>query len=363
MGYIDAIKTAILIFPIISLLFTFPFILYQYHTYGSIHKYRTIIIYSFIFYLLVIYFLVILPLPKINETKPFTSAMIRLVPFTFVKDFIEETSFCIFLPNTYIKSFTEPCFYIVLFNIFMMIPYGIYLHYYFRCSFQRTILFSFLLSLFFEVTQLTGLYFIYPCPYRVFDVDDLILNTLGGGLGYFLSYFIMRYLPKRDKINQESLEDGKIVSGFRRITIFLLDMILYFVFLNYIRCLGIRLDIIYLRWLIFIIYYGIIPIVLGNRTISSLFLKVKFDFPDHKKLRYLVRTGYLLVYYFIAPKLILFWLRESPFLTLALIFLITFYSRNIYLIIKTGKIYYDQLFRIHYTSCVHEIEKLEEGRN
>ena len=33
-------------------------------------------------------------------------------------------------------------------------------------------IFSFLLSLFFEVTQLTGLYFLYPGSYRLFDVDD-----------------------------------------------------------------------------------------------------------------------------------------------------------------------------------------------
>lgn len=35
------------------------------------------------------------------------------------------------------------------------------------------------LSLGVETTQLTGLYGLYPCPYRQFDVDDLILNTGG----------------------------------------------------------------------------------------------------------------------------------------------------------------------------------------
>jgi hypothetical protein len=39
------------------------------------------------------------------------------------------------------------------------------------------------ISLLIEVTQLTGLWFSFPCPYRVFDVDDVIANTLGALLG------------------------------------------------------------------------------------------------------------------------------------------------------------------------------------
>ena len=72
----------------------------------------------------------------------------------------------------------------MFFNFIMIIPFGIYLRYYFRCGFRRTFLFSFLLSLFFELTQLTGLYFLYPRGYRLFDVDDLLNNTLGGIAGY-----------------------------------------------------------------------------------------------------------------------------------------------------------------------------------
>ena len=62
MSYVEAIKTAILAFPFIAFLFMIPFILYNYHKYGSIHFLRVFIIYSFILYLINIYFLVILPL-------------------------------------------------------------------------------------------------------------------------------------------------------------------------------------------------------------------------------------------------------------------------------------------------------------
>lgn len=42
------------------------------------------------------------------------------------------------------------------------------------------------LSLVFELTQLSGLFGLYPRPYRLADVDDLMTNTLGGMVGYWL---------------------------------------------------------------------------------------------------------------------------------------------------------------------------------
>ena len=40
-------------------------------------------------------------------------------------------------------------------------------------------LFGVLLTLTVELTQLTGIWGLYPCAYRQFNVDDLLLNTLG----------------------------------------------------------------------------------------------------------------------------------------------------------------------------------------
>lgn len=46
------------------------------------------------------------------------------------------------------------------------------------------------LSLFIELSQITGLWGLYPCPYRTFDVTDLILNPTGVILGSaFVSAF------------------------------------------------------------------------------------------------------------------------------------------------------------------------------
>ena len=62
--YVDIVKQAFLFFPVIALLFTLPYIVYNYHKYGSILSLRILIVYSFILYLICVYFLVILPLPS-----------------------------------------------------------------------------------------------------------------------------------------------------------------------------------------------------------------------------------------------------------------------------------------------------------
>ena len=43
------------------------------------------------------------------------------------------------------------------------------------------------LTLSVELTQLTGLWGLYPCAYRQFNVDDLMLNALGVVVGVLLA--------------------------------------------------------------------------------------------------------------------------------------------------------------------------------
>lgn len=51
------------------------------------------------------------------------------------------------------------------------------------------------LTLAVELTQLTGLWGIYPCPWRQFNVDDLILNALGVVAGFLLARSLLRWAP------------------------------------------------------------------------------------------------------------------------------------------------------------------------
>ena len=61
---------------------------------------------------------------------------------------------------------------------------------------KRALALGFALSLFFEVTQVTG---IYKCPYRLFDVDDLMLNSTGALFGFLVAPVILALFPSKEK--------------------------------------------------------------------------------------------------------------------------------------------------------------------
>ena len=135
--------------------------------------------------------------------------------------------------------------------------------------------YTFLLSLFFELTQLTGLYFIYPRPYRLFDVDDLMINMLGGILGYFIMNKLKVLLPTREEIN-----DSVKVSVLRRITSILINIFINNKIINYI---------------ILIIYFVIIPTT-NNKTLGMNFVNIKYDVANKRILRIFLRQVIICLY-------------------------------------------------------------------
>ena len=224
--YLEPIKTALLLFPFLAFLITIPYLIFQYRKYGSVPLIRSTIIYTFILYLLSAYFMVILPLPSKETVALMAPKVPQLIPFSFLQDFIE-----ILKTSRGLSFFQEPIIYTSLFNLALTIPFGIYLRYYFKKKWHFVILATFGLSLFFEITQLTGLYGIYKKAYRLFDVDDLIINTLGGFIGYLITPLLTALLPKREKIDEISYLKGKKVSIYRRFIAFLIDMFFFFIIL------------------------------------------------------------------------------------------------------------------------------------
>lgn len=80
----------------------------------------------------------------------------------------------------------------VLANIALFIPLGALARYLLGLRARTVILIGFATSLLIELTQLTGVWGIYPCPYRLFDVDDLIANTLGTAIGVAVAPVLQR---------------------------------------------------------------------------------------------------------------------------------------------------------------------------
>ena len=283
--YLESIKTAFLIFPFLAFLITLPYLLLQYHKYGSVPLIRSSIVYTFILYLLTAYFLVILPLPSKEEVLMMPTKVPQLIPFTFIGDFIEA-----FKETSGVLSFLKsPIVYTTLFNIAITIPFGIYLRYYFKKKWYTTIIYTFLLSLYFEITQLTGLYGLYPKAYRLFDVDDLIINTLGGLIGYLITPIVTIFLPDRDKIDKLSYKRGKVVSIYRRFLAFLIDIFIFATIMFIMLALLNFNDFVLPLIIMTAIYYVILPTI-TSLTLGKYLVKIKLESKNkHKHLSIFIR--------------------------------------------------------------------------
>ena len=208
----------------------------------------------------------------------------------FIRDIFKESSFRLGDPSTWLSLVKNAAFFQVFYNFLMVMPFGIYLRYYFRCSFKRTLLFSFLLSLFFELTQLSGLYFIYPRGYRLFDVDDLMSNTLGGAAGYLCAPALMRLLPSRENMDKASLRRGQEISLTRRLLALCFDLFLIFIVNSVLLAL-----------------ITLVPTLTGGRTLGKLILRMRIAGTDGarpKWYQYALRCGSLLAYLFTLPPLL-----------------------------------------------------------
>ena len=287
-SYLNIIKTSFFLFPFLALLITLPYFLIQYRKYGSVSKLRIIIIYTFILYLLNAYFLVILPLPSFEEVSKLITPRMQLMPFDFVKNIIQNSGFSIFELSTYIKLLKTPAFYQVGFNLLLFIPFGMYSRYYFKNDFKKTLLLSFGLSLFFEITQLSGLYGIYVRGYRLFDVDDLIINTLGGIVGYFLIKPLLKALPSRDKIDEKAYEKGNHISTLRRLFAISIDYFIYFI-LVFILYSFIDSKVTSLL-IVMLLYFVLVPFFTKGYTIGKKILRIRIVGIDKINiLNYLIR--------------------------------------------------------------------------
>ncbi|MDN4476017.1 VanZ family protein [Demequina sp. SYSU T00192] len=80
----------------------------------------------------------------------------------------------------------------VALNVALFVPYGFFLHQATRWRAAAVVGAAAGTSLLIELVQGTAVLGLYPCPYRTFDVDDLLANTLGGALGMLLSRAVAR---------------------------------------------------------------------------------------------------------------------------------------------------------------------------
>jgi len=212
--YTQSILIAFFITIILSFVLFIPWLIYTYRKYSYLSISKTIIMFSFIFYFLSALCLVLLPFPSTRDTCSLQSpdtVHTNLRLFQFVEDILKDSGVVLTNPSTWLAITKQQAFYQAFFNFLLLMPFGVYLRYFLqeRRYWKRAFILSFLLTLFYEITQRTGIYGIFNCAYRIFDVDDLLLNSVGALLGFFLAPIVWALFPSHEEVEAKAVEMEK----------------------------------------------------------------------------------------------------------------------------------------------------------
>lgn len=201
--------------PSLAILLTFPLILVQYIRYHYLPIHRIFISYFFILYASGLFFaFTMYPFPNnfFEYCKGHNHLLIEYMPLHSVVDILKVGKKAVFQ---------------VIMNIVFFIPLGCFLRNFFGTKFKTSLILIFSSSLLIEIMQLTHIFGLLPCQYRVFDVDDLISNTLGGCLGLMIAKFLPDFSQTSKRYqNDLNIKPGPIERLMIMLTEFLLIVII-----------------------------------------------------------------------------------------------------------------------------------------
>ena len=275
---------AVAIWPVLALILTFPILAIEYIRYHRLPKGKTIVIYFLILYALGLVAFTLYPLPADPATFCSThNLQPQLNPFQFISD----------MQNSGLQALMQ-----LGANLLFFVPLGIALRNIFGFKLIPTILTSIAVSLLIETAQLTGIFGIYPCAYRLFDVDDLLMNTLGGCLGFALAHVLPNWskTAKREAINTEPGAIHRFITFacdhlFSSFVALLLSLPFYFFTDNWENWQTVMII------LCFNIFHFFVPYINHGQTIFGKLTGISLDDkerkPFHRLVYYLARLALL----------------------------------------------------------------------
>lgn len=293
--YLLPVRTAVTWFPLLALLVMLPVAVISYRRRGRAGGWTTVVFYCFLFYLLAAFLQTIIPLPAdpagycAGQTYASTP---QLRPF-YVVDVLETRA-------RVSGTWLNPAMWSTALNVVLLAPLAFFVRYLFGVRFLAAAALGFVASLFMELTQLTGVWFIYPCAYRLFSVDDLILNTLGAALGWLVAGPVIRLLPDLDSA-RDRLRYATRVTASRRVLALLSDVVgfgvLTVVVLGLLELFGVQPEVRRPAVAaLAVIYFLLIPVQTGS-TVGKRAMLLKLERTDGRRagpISLLVRYGVLL---------------------------------------------------------------------
>lgn len=216
---------------IVGFLLFMPYIARQYRQRGELRVGNMALAFAWLLYCFGLISYVFFPFPDLTPDfcATFGHLRPRLLPFDFLRDVPAGK-----IGNDLMATLRNPALTPVILNVALFVPLGMFLRYLFRRGVLTTTIIGLSVSVLIEVTQMTGIWFLYPCPYRLFEVDDLIMNTLGTLVGALIAP-ALRAVPGQ----QITAEPGapRPVTWSRRLLAAVCDLMI-FEFLSVLMAVG-----------------------------------------------------------------------------------------------------------------------------
>lgn len=293
------VKTALVLFPLIVLVVLLPVAVVSYRRRGRAGGWTTVAFYCFLFYLLAAVMQTVVPLPRdpagYCAVHTYASTP-QLRPGYFLQVVSERAagdwSLGSIMRNAALWS--------TALNVVLLAPLGFFLRYLVGTRFLPAVAVGFGASLLLELTQLTGLWFVYPCAYRLFSVDDLILNTAGAAVGWLLAGPLGRLLPALEP-ERDRRRYASRVTASRRLFALLTDMVGFAVLVGLVLGLvvlfgGRTADRGPIVAVLAVVWFLLVPILTGS-TVGKRAMLLRVERTSGRRagpLSLLVRYGVLL---------------------------------------------------------------------
>lgn len=172
---------ALLVAGVLAVALLVPFVAVSYRRRGGLTPSRTLAWAALLVWMLAVQAYTLLPVPS----GDYTCVGAVLDPLQSIRDVLDPANAGGgMLGNSAVQQ--------LVLNVALFVPWGVLVRMLWRRGVVVTALSGLGISLLVEATQLTGVWGVFPCAYRLFDTSDLLTNTLGAVIGSLLAIPFLR---------------------------------------------------------------------------------------------------------------------------------------------------------------------------
>jgi len=195
---------------VLAFLLFVPYIGWTYRRRGELGVGHALLSVGFLVYVMSLWTYTLLPAPSEPAAWCAANGVRRpqLQPLAFATNLDTDR-----LGPSIRASLHDPLMQSALLNVALFVPLGMLVRHLFRRGIVATTLLGFAASLMIEVTQKTAVWGLFDCPYRLFDVDDLITNTSGALLGALIAPLL--HLVPGQTVSRPAKEPRPVTAGRR----------------------------------------------------------------------------------------------------------------------------------------------------